>query len=222
MLKNTLRCCLISALILLGACNVTQAGEPTLPPTYVEVPYTDLVLEELGQAALANPGIPGCSLADLRPFGWKTVDSGFVDIRTPDDYAIQIESLYQEGYRDYLQTRVEYPDRYQSIPEMSYEEFLATCNVFPEVDFGRHSVLGAHATGTGCTVTFEKHVYQDEQSKKVLYEIAVVEEGECEMAFHNRNLILIPRIPPEYSVEFLLQPAGRADPHKMAAGGLRP
>jgi len=91
MLKIKLRCCLISALILilLVACNVTQAGEPTLPPACVEVPYTDLVLEELGQAALANPGIPGCSLADLRPFGWKTVDSGFVDIRTPDYYAIQ-------------------------------------------------------------------------------------------------------------------------------------
>jgi hypothetical protein len=35
----------------------------------------------------------------------------------------------------------------------------------------------------------------------------VIEEGECEMVFHNRNLILVPRIPPEYSVEFLLQPA---------------
>ena len=113
MLKITLRCCLISALILLYACSVKQAGERTLPPTYVDVPYTDLVLEELGQVALANPGIPGCRLADLRPFGWKTVDSGFVDIRTPDDYAIQIESLYQEGYQDYLQTRVEYPDKYQ-------------------------------------------------------------------------------------------------------------
>ena len=207
MFKITLRCCLTSALFLLCACSVKQAGEPTLPPTYVEVLYTDLVPDELGQAALANPEIPGCSLADLRPFGWKTVDSGFVDIRAPDDYAIQIESLYQEGYRDYLQTRVEYPDKDQSIPEMSYEEFLTTCNVFPEVDFGRHSVLGAQATGTGCTVIFEKQVYRDEQSKEVLYEIAVIEEGECEMVFHNRNLILVPRIPPEYTVEFLLQPA---------------
>ena len=205
--KITLHCCLISALFLLYACSVKQAGEPTLPPTYVEVLYTDLVPDELGQAALANPEIPGCRLADLRPFGWKTVDSGFVDIRAPDDYAIQIESLYQEGYRDYLQTRVEYPDKYQSIPEMNYEEFLMTCNVFPEVDFGRYSVLGAQATGTGCTVIFEKQVYRDEQSKEVLYEITVIEEGECEMVFHNRNLILVPRIPPEYRVEFLLQPA---------------
>jgi len=206
MLKIELLCCLIFTLILLGACNVTQTDAPTLPPTYVEELFTDLVLDELGQAALADPGIPGCRLVDLRPFGWKTVDSGFVDIRTPDDYAIQTESLYQEGYLDYLQTRVEYPDRYQSIPEMSYEEYLATCNVFPEIDFERHSVLGAQATGTGCTVAFEKHVYRDEQNKKIVYKIVVIEEGQCEMISNNRNLILIPRIPPEYSVEFLIQP----------------
>ena len=205
--KIALHCCLISALFLFYACSVKQAGEPTLTPAYVEVPYADLVLEELGQAALAYPEIPGCSLVDLRPFGWKTVDSGFVDIRSPDDYAIQVESLYQEGYQDYLQTRVEHPNKYQSIPQMSYEEFLMTCNVFPEIDFGRYSLLGAQATRTGCTVIFEKQVYRDEQSKEVIFEIAVIEEGECEMVFHNRNLILIPRIPPEYCVEYLLQSA---------------
>jgi len=176
-----------------------------LPPNYVEEPFTDLAMDELDQQINANPGISGCRLADLRPFKWKEVDSGLVEIRTPEDYAIQVESLYQEGYLDYLQTREEYPDRYQSILEMSYEEFFATCNVFPEVDFGKYSVLGAHATGTGCNVTFEKQVYRDEQSKKIIYTVTVMEEGKCEMTSHNRNLILVPWIPPEYSVEFLIQ-----------------
>ena len=185
-----------------------SSGKPTLPPTYVEEPYLDLILDEIDPNIRADPGIPGCGLADLRPFGWKEVDSGLVDIRTPEDYAIRIGSLYQEGYLDYLQTRVEYPDRYQSIPDMSYEEFFATCNVFPKVDFGQYSVLGAHATGTGCTVTFEKHVYRDEQSNKIIYTVAVIEEGKCEMTSPNRNLIIIPRIPPEYSVEFLIQTTG--------------
>ncbi len=31
---------------------------------------------------------------------------------------------------------------YRSIPEMSYEEFLSICNVFPEVDFSKYSLLG--------------------------------------------------------------------------------
>ena len=88
---------------------------------------------------------------------------------------------------------------------MSYEEFLATCNVFPEIDFERYSVLGAQATGTGCNVTFEKHVYRDAQSKKIIFTVAVIEEGKCEQISHNRNLILVLRIPPDYSVEFLIQ-----------------
>jgi len=202
MFKIVLLCSFISGIILLGACRVAQAGEPTLLPTYVEIPYSELVLEELDQDILANPGIPGCSLVDLRPFGWKTVDSGLVDIRTPKDYAIQVESLYQEGYLDYQQTRLEYPDRYQYIPEMSYEEFLATCYVFPDVDFSQYSLLGYHATGTGCNVTFEKHVYRDEQNKAILYELTVVEEGVCEKDVNNRNLILVPRIPSDTIVDF--------------------
>ena len=91
---------------------------------------------------------------------------------------------------------------YQSIPEMSYEEFLATCNVFPDVDFSRQSVLGCHATGTGCTVTFEKHVYRDDQGNMISYELKVIEEGACEKVINDRNLILVPRIPSNYSVMF--------------------
>jgi hypothetical protein len=48
MFETTLHCCLISALFLPYACSVKQAGEPTLPPTYVEVPYADLVLAAIG------------------------------------------------------------------------------------------------------------------------------------------------------------------------------
>jgi hypothetical protein len=205
MLKKMVLYWLISALILPSACNRMQIGKPTSHPNYLEQPYTDLIFSKVDPNIIVDPVIPGCRLADLRPFGWKEVDSGLVDIRTPQDYVIQIESLYQEGYLDYLQTREEYPDRYQSIPEMSYEEFFAICNVFPEVDFGRYAVLGAHATGTGCTVTFEKHVYRDEQSQKIIYPITVMEQGNCEMTFHDRNLILVRRIPLEYSVEFLIQ-----------------
>lgn len=204
MRQTLLLCWLIGGLITLSACSVSQGGEPTLPPTYVEVLYTELVFEELDRTALADPGIPGCTLADLPAFHWKEVDSGLVDIRTPEAYAIQTESLYQQGYLGYRQARVEYPDRYQSTPEMSYEEFLATCNVFPDVDFEQHSVLGAQAMGTGCTVTFEKHVYQFDESKRVRYEIQVIEEGACETVTYNRNLILVPRIPPEYGVAFLI------------------
>lgn len=202
MTKIVLLCRFITGMILLVACNVSQSGEPTLLPTYEELPFSELVLNELDEHILADPGIPGCSLADLRPIGWKTVDSGLVDIRTPQDYANQVESLYQEGYLNYQQTRLEYPDKYHSTPEMSYEEFLITCNVFPDIDFSRHSILGFQATGTGCSVTFEKHVYRDDQNTAILYELTVIEEGVCEKDVNNRNLILVPSIPSDYIVDF--------------------
>jgi len=189
-------------MILLGVCNVMLGRESTLPPAYVEIPYSDLALEEIDPDTLADPGISGCKLSDLPPFLWKEINSGVVDIRNPEDYAIQTGSLYQEGFRAYQCERAENPNMRQSLPEMSYEKFLATCDVFPEVDFSKHSVLGYHATGKGCTVTFEKHVYRDDQNNKVLYQLKVLEEGACEKIVGNRNLILVPRIPSNYSVAF--------------------
>lgn len=152
---------------------------------------------------LPGQGYPVVVLADLRPFGWKEVDSGLVDIRTPEDYVLQTASLYQEGYLDYLQTRLAYPDTYQSIPAMDYETFVATCNVFPEVDFARFSLLGYQAMGSGCTVTFEKDVFRDDKNNQILYKLEIIEDGFCETAVSNRNLILVPAVPAEYDVVFL-------------------
>jgi hypothetical protein len=189
-------------LMLVGACNLLRTGGPTLDSAYIEVPYGELGLEELDQNLLAEKVMLGCSLNDLPPFGWKEVDSGLVDIRTSEDYEIRTSSLYQEGYKTYLENRMDNPDMYRSIPEMSYEEFLSTCNVFPEVDFSKYSLLGYHATGTGCDVTFEKHVFRDDVGKRVLYELTVIEGGACENVTQNRNLILVPHIPAEYTVIF--------------------
>lgn len=172
------------------------------PPSYVEVPYTELALEELDQSILTDPKMPGCSLSDLPPFGWKEVDSGMVDIRTPEDLAIRTASLYQEGYKAYLEHRMDYPDMYGSIPEMSYEEYLSSCNVFPEVDFSQHAVLGYHAVGTGCKMTFEKHVFRDDPGERILYELTVIEEGICEGAIQSRNLILVPPMPDDYTTKY--------------------
>lgn len=202
MLKTVLLCSLALGLVLVSACDGIQSGESTPGSTYVEIPYSELVLEQLDPDILTDPGILGCNLADLPPFGWKEVNSGLVDIRTPEDYAIQVGSLYQEGYKNYQENRIDFPDTYRSIPNMTYEEFLATCDVFPEVDFAQQSLLGYHASGTGCTVTFDKHVYRDDQDQSILYELTIIEEGDCEKISYNRNLILVPRIPPDYRVEF--------------------
>lgn len=44
------------------------------------------------------------------------VESGLVDIRSGQEYAIQTASLHQEGYLDYQQAQEESPERYGSVP----------------------------------------------------------------------------------------------------------
>ena len=202
MIQKFLLYVLVSGMILVGACNLANSRELNRHQTYIELPYSELLLEELDQDTISSLGLSGCLLPDLRPFGWKEVDSGLVDTRTPEEYAIQVESLYQEGYLDYQQTRLEYPEKYQTIPLISYENFFASCNVFPNVDFSRFSVLGYQVSGTGCSVSFEKNVYRDDQNRSILYELTVFEEGRCELDFSSRNLIMVPRIPSNYSVNY--------------------
>lgn len=91
-----------------------------------------------------------------------------------------------------------------SIPNYSYDEFLEICNVFPEIDFSQNTILGNHASGTGCSVDFEKHVYRDDENNRILYIVKVIEEGLCEMYGWSRNLITIASVPADYGVEFVV------------------
>jgi hypothetical protein len=203
--RTLLNCGLVVGVFVLIACRLIGGIETTLPPTYVEIPFSDLSLKKLDPDILTEMAIPGCELSDLPPFHWKEVNTGMVDIRTPEDYAIQTGSLYQEGYLAYQYECAENPSMCQSLPEVNYEEFLAKCNVFPEVDFSRYSLLGYHASGKGCIVSFEKHVYRDDLNHQVMYQLRVFEEGVCDQVFYDRNLILVMRIPSNYIVDFLLE-----------------
>ena len=63
---------------------------------------------------------------------------------------------------------------------------------------------GNHASGTGCSVDFEKHVYRDDDNKRVLHTVKVIEEGLCEMYGWSRNLITIASVLPDYRIEFVV------------------
>ena len=128
----------ILPLFLLGTCtSQTPIPSPSLPTvtpvpeTYVEIGYEDLQLRELGQDLLTDPGLPGCDLRDLPAFNWKLVDAGQVAIRTQEEYALHIDSLYAEGYAVFQENLAAFPDTYQSVPNYGGDEFLEICNVFP-------------------------------------------------------------------------------------------
>jgi hypothetical protein len=69
-LKTVVFCDLIIGMFLLNACNVTQVGEPTLSPDYIEMPYEELVAGEGTAVPLPTTNV---EIPTLRPTQTPTV-----------------------------------------------------------------------------------------------------------------------------------------------------
>jgi hypothetical protein len=93
-------------------------------------------------------------------------------------------------------------EEYETLLEYRADSPACRNAVLPHIDFSEHTLLGKYTTGSGCSVTFEKHVYRDAESKKIIYTITIVEEGNCEMMAMSMNWITIPAVPPGYTVVF--------------------
>jgi hypothetical protein len=102
------------------------------------------------------------------------------------------------------------PEEMVITSQKEYEELLTyvsdspTCQdfVLPDLDFSQVTLLGKHAYGVGCSITFERHVYRDTEQKKIIYSVTVIEEGCCEMLGMSMNWITIPTVPAGYTVVF--------------------
>ena len=75
----------------------------------------------------------------------------------------------------------------------------------PEIDFSQHSLLGFWVTGGGCDVKYIREVTRKDDAKKYVYRIKVKECGSCDMLRYDANLVLVPQVPDDYSVEFIKQ-----------------
>ena len=94
---------------------------------------------------------------------------------------------------------------------LEYRSLNPRCENFEllEIDFSKKTLLGKYAEGVGCSINFEREVKRDETRKKIVYSIEVVEEGLCEMLGSSMNWILIPKVPPGYSVDFEVEKKGQ-------------
>lgn len=194
--------CLLIAMFIAGCTTINNKSSTHILEPFQEIPFTEWEYDQPDPSDLLFIETLGCQLEDLPPIGWKEVNSGLVDILTAEAYETQTASLFQQGSLDYQQNRLENPEKFSSLPELSYEEYFEICNVFPGINFSKYSLLGFHASGTGCSVSFKKNIYQNDKDLTILYQLQVIEIGDCKTTIYDRNLILVPKIPVDYEVIF--------------------
>lgn len=74
----------------------------------------------------------------------------------------------------------------------------------PEIDFNIHTLLGLYAEGT-CDTAFDRYVTRDDAAMKYVYTIGVRTCGNCESLFFAMNWVLVPKLPEDYTVEFVVE-----------------
>jgi hypothetical protein len=85
-----------------------------------------------------------------------------------------------------------------NLPEAGYSEDP------PEIDFSKYSLLGFWATGGGCEIKIVREVTSSDEDGKYYYKIKIIECGLCDMLRYDANLVLVPKLPEDFKVDFLL------------------
>ena len=94
---------------------------------------------------------------------------------------------------------------YQILLDSIFQPYSSNCdsNNHPVIDFSTHTLLGNYRDGGGCSINFIRNLYEDIPNQKYIYDIKVEEEGLCLMLGFSMNWILVPKLPENYTVEFL-------------------
>ena len=71
------------------------------------------------------------------------------------------------------------------------------------INFNDYSLLGKWADGD-CSVRIERDVEKKSSEKKLIYTIKVNECGNCKVLEGSMNWVLVPKIPNDYVVEFIV------------------
>jgi len=148
----------------------------------------------LGVLLLVILIVPGC-ICNKIPYN---------DLNKPDseNSLICITTFYSDDReKEFI---IDTQEEYQSLldylsPSLSCEDFE-----LPELDFSQQTLLGKFTSGVGCSVDFIRDICEDSLNKGVIYSINVIEEGDCEMLITSMNWILIPKVPSDYDIEFIV------------------
>ena len=79
-----------------------------------------------------------------------------------------------------------------------FDGYYADCF---NVDFNNQTLLGLYADG-GCKASFIKNVEIDNSAQKYIYTVKVKNCGLCQALSISNNLVLVPKLPDNWTVEF--------------------
>jgi hypothetical protein len=72
----------------------------------------------------------------------------------------------------------------------------------PNIDFSKFSLLTKITIGGGCNANYERTITKDTKNKKIIYQITATYNGHCYMQIINRNWVVTPKIPDDYTIVF--------------------
>jgi len=73
----------------------------------------------------------------------------------------------------------------------------------PFIDFAQFTLLGQRVTAMGCDLPdYQVTVLRDDLSKRIIFNLLIVEHGNCQAGILGCVWILIPKLPESYTVDF--------------------
>jgi hypothetical protein len=115
--------------------------------------------------------------------------------------------FYMSNDYDYDEIVIRDNDSYQRFSDaIRIPSSIVDCDTaqLPPIDFTYYTLLSKQTGGGGCHATYLRKVIKDTEHKKIIYEIEVKYEGICAMIISNRNWVIVPKIPDDYNIEFLI------------------
>ncbi|MCH8555123.1 MAG: hypothetical protein LAT76_08195 [Schleiferiaceae bacterium] len=76
------------------------------------------------------------------------------------------------------------------------------CNL-QEIDFETHTLLGFYTVVKGCDARFNREVEKVETLRRYIFRVTVDVCSPCEDAIFSYNWVLVPKLPPGYTVDFI-------------------
>jgi hypothetical protein len=74
----------------------------------------------------------------------------------------------------------------------------------PQINFSENTLLGLYADGA-CDVAFQRNVKIDALNQQYVYTVKVKECGSCLSLGYSTNLVLVPKLPQNWTVEFIVK-----------------